>query len=90
MNEKDLSMLSSLTTALVLLPTRYEQLISDAERFTWSSDAKLALKALREAYLVVDKREPTAKLVVEKLLEDPTSPKKYAARALSWAIQRIN
>ena len=87
MNEKDLSTLTVLTTALVLIPKHYKQLISDVERLSSSSEMKDALLALRSAYDSVGISDQSANLVIEKLLEDPTAPKQSAARALSWAIK---
>lgn len=87
MNEKDLSTLTVLTTALVLIPKHYKQLISDVERLSPSSEMKEALQALRNAYDSVGTTKHSANWVIEKLLEEPTVPKQSTARALSWAIK---
>lgn len=84
MSESDLSQLNTLTAALILAPTHWADLISDARPWATTPAMHGALDALADAYA----EGPADPLDVVARLRD--GGHLAAARALHWNAGRLN
>lgn len=82
MSDADLSLLNNLTAALILAPSRWADLVSDARRWASTPALRAALDALADAF--AEGAPDPAAVAVDLRAAHPE-----AARALAWNAERL-